>query len=98
LETAALKLRVSPKAAQDAIAGWHGGALKIKVRAAPEKGRANASVVDLLAGALGVPKAAIVIESGQGSRDKRVRVHGLSAETITARLCLGDVPFKSQTR
>jgi uncharacterized protein len=88
LESACLKLRVAPKSAQDAIVGWHGDALKIKVRAAPENGRANAAVVKLLAETLGLPRAAIVLESGHTSRDKRVRVQGLSAEKVAERLRL----------
>jgi uncharacterized protein (TIGR00251 family) len=97
LETALLKLRVAPKSAQDAIVGWQGDALKVKVTAAPESGRANAAVLKLLAKALGLPKAAVVIESGQASRDKRVRIHGLSVEKVSAQLGLG-MPPKPQKR
>jgi len=81
-----LKLRVAPKSAQDAAVGWHGDALKIKVCAAPENGRANAAVVELLAKALDLPKAAVVIVSGQASRDKRVRIHGRSQDDVLAQI------------
>ena len=77
MDSTLLSLRVAPKSAQDAIVGWHGVALKIKVRAVPENGRANVAVVELLAKALGVPRSAVVIEAGHAARDKRVRVQGL---------------------
>ncbi len=82
MESAVITLRVAPKSAQDAVAGWHGDALKVKVRAAPENGRANEAVIAVLAKALGLPRNAVVIESGQTSRNKRVRVTGISAEAV----------------
>jgi len=66
--------------------GWHAGALKIKVRAAPENGRANDAVLDVLAQTLNVPRALIAMESGHASRNKRVRITGLSNEAVLARL------------
>lgn len=86
METALLTLRVTPKSSQDAVTGWHGDALKIKVRAAPENGRANEAVVEVLALALQLPRSAVRIESGHASRNKRVRVAGMSAAAI--RRCL----------
>jgi len=79
-------LRVTPKSSQDAVVGWHREALKIKVRAAPENGRANAAVVEVLAGALGVAQKSVTIESGETSRNKRVRIHGLAQISVKARL------------
>ncbi len=86
MESTILRLRVAPKSSQDAMVGWHGGALKIKVRAAPENGRANDAVVAVLAAALSLPRNAIVMESGQASRDKRVRIIGLTEADVQARL------------
>ena len=65
-----LRLRVKPGARKTAIVGVHGGALKIVVAAAPEKGRANRGVVKLLAEALGLPSSAVAITSGETSQDK----------------------------
>jgi uncharacterized protein YggU (UPF0235/DUF167 family) len=48
--------------------------LKIRVRAAPEKGRANAAVEALLAKALQLPKSAVSVEKGETSRIKTVRI------------------------
>jgi len=64
MESTRLTLRVTPKSSQDAIVGWQGDALKIKVRAAPENGRANAAVIAVLAEALGLPQKSVIIECG----------------------------------
>ena len=56
-----LNVRVTPGARQDAVAGWQGTALKVKVRAAPEKGKANDAVCALIARTLGVPPGAVAI-------------------------------------
>jgi uncharacterized protein (TIGR00251 family) len=81
-----IALRVSPRAKRAGLVGWHGAAIKIAVRAAPERGRANDEVLAVLAAALGVPAAALVLESGVASRDKRVRVRGVSASEARRRL------------
>lgn len=71
-----LELRVQPRAARGAIAGLHGGRLRIRLAAPPVDGRANAALVELLADAFGVPRAQVAIEHGLSGRDKRVRVRG----------------------
>ena len=65
-----LRLRVKPGARKTAIVGVHGGALKVAVAAAPERGRANRAVVALLAEAFGLPISAVTIASGETSQDK----------------------------
>jgi len=81
-----LSLRVSPGASKDAIVGWHGNALKIRVCAAPENGKANDAVIALLSNTLGLPRRAIILHSGHASRSKRIRIEGLTLTEITARL------------
>ena len=71
-----LELRVQPRAVQSAIAGLHGGRLRVRLAAPPVDGRANAALVELLAEAFGVPRAQVSIEHGLAGRDKRVRVRG----------------------
>ena len=61
---AQLKVKVVPGSSRDQIVGWLGDALKIKVAAPPEKGKANESVVDLLAENLGIGNDAITMISG----------------------------------
>ncbi len=75
-----LTLRVSPKASREAIVGvmptQDGHALKISVTAPPDKGKANAAVVALLAKAFGVAKSSVAVVSGETDRRKIVRIAG----------------------
>ena len=80
--TASLRLRVVPGAKRAGIAGRHGDGWKVRVTAPPDRGAANEAVVRLLAGALAVAPDALEIVSGQGGRDKTVRVAGLDAERV----------------
>ena len=66
--------------------GRHGEAWKLRVSAPPQDGRANAAVVDLLAGVLGVPARTIAVVSGHGARDKLVEVAGIAPDEIDRRL------------
>jgi uncharacterized protein YggU (UPF0235/DUF167 family) len=81
-----LALRVSPGARTNAVIGKHGEAWKIRVSAAPEGGKANAAVVELLADTLGVPARTISVVSGHGARDKLVELSGIAPEEIERRL------------
>ena len=73
-----LTVRVSPKASRSAITGLHAGALKIAVNAPPDKGKANAAVMRLLADTLHLPPSRIAIEGPQTSRTKKLRIAGIS--------------------
>jgi uncharacterized protein YggU (UPF0235/DUF167 family) len=89
--TTQLAVRLTPRAKADAVDGWaedeHGRPyLQARVRAQPVEGEANAALERLLAGALGLPKSAVSVAKGAASRLKQVRVEGLSAEEIRARL------------
>ena len=66
--------------------GEHGGAIKIKLRAPAVAGKANAALVDFLAKRLKVPVRRIVLLRGHKSRDKLVRIDGLSEEELRRRL------------
>jgi uncharacterized protein (TIGR00251 family) len=70
-----INVRLTPKARRNAILGWAedtGGKriLKVSVTAAPEKGKANEALVELLSKAWKVPKSAIRIRQGETSRNK----------------------------
>lgn len=69
---ARLSLRVSPGARTESILEAADGTLRLRVTAPPEKGKANAAVLKLLARALGVPKSRLRLLRGQGARDKVV--------------------------
>jgi uncharacterized protein len=66
----------SSKDAIEAVAADAAGQrfLKVRVRAAPEKGRANAAIEALLAKALHLPKSAVSVEKGETQRIKTVRI------------------------
>ncbi|MBA3384611.1 MAG: DUF167 domain-containing protein [Actinobacteria bacterium] len=81
-----LRLRVVPGAVNSGVVGRYGDAWKVRVAAAPERGAANAAVVDLVARALGVQPRTVRLVSGFGSRDKIVEVDGLRADETEARM------------
>ena len=84
--TIRLNLRVSPGAGRSAVVGRHGDAWKLRVAAPPERGRANASVVSLLATSLEIGRPDLRIVSGAVSRDKVVEIVGLTLEEAEQRL------------
>jgi uncharacterized protein (TIGR00251 family) len=86
---ARLRVRVAPGATRSAVAGRLGDAWKLRVRAAPERGRANAEVVRLLADTVGVSPRDIRVVAGHTSRDKVVEIEGLSPEDAERRLASG---------
>lgn len=83
---ATLRVKVVPRAARDEIVGWLDAALKVRVAAAPEAGRANAALEALLAGALGVRKSAVRVAAGHGSTRKRIEIDGLDQAELERRL------------
>ncbi len=83
---AILAVKVIPNASRDEITGWLGDALKIKLRAAPLEGRANAALCVFLAAALDLPKGAVTVLSGKTYRLKQVRLDGLTPPQLQARL------------
>ena len=83
---ARLKLHLTPGARDDALAGWRGDSLRVRVRARPEKGRANEAALRLLAGYLKLPRSRLALVRGAASRDKLVEVEGLSEAELRARL------------
>jgi uncharacterized protein len=87
VESTRLRLRVVPGASRNpGIVGRYGQGWKIRVAAPPERGAANRAVLALLAETLGVPKAAVRLVSGPGSRDKIVEVDGMGPAETEARL------------
>jgi uncharacterized protein (TIGR00251 family) len=72
------------------ICGLLDGMLKIKVSAAPEKGKANHCLLKFLAEKFDVKKNAVSIISGQTSPVKRVQVSGISADALLKKLNLNE--------
>jgi len=83
-----IAVRVTPRGGRDGVDGWirdDAGRLLLRVRvAAPAaEGQANASLIAVLAKALGRPKSAFALLSGQTARVKRIEVEGLSEADLT---------------
>jgi uncharacterized protein (TIGR00251 family) len=89
-----LTLRVAPGAKRTEVVGRHGAGWKVRVSAPPEDGRANAAVVALVAETLALPRAAVTVVSGHGSRDKLLDVAGIGPEETERRLAQASAPGK----
>ena len=81
-----IRLHVQPGAGRTAVVGRHGDALKVRVAAPPERGRANDACAELLARVLGVAEADVRLSSGQSSRSKRFTVSGADPAEVAKRL------------
>jgi uncharacterized protein len=81
-----IRVHVIPNAKIDKVAGEHGAVMKIKLRAPAIEGKANAALRKFLAEKLSIPQRAIVLERGERSRDKVLRIDGLSEEDVRQRL------------
>ena len=81
-----LRLRVAPAARRSEIVGRHGDAWRVRVAAAPDRGRANDELLDLLAAALDVPRPQLTLVAGTSSRDKLVELTGLDGREAERRL------------
>ena len=77
-----LNLRVSPGAKRTSIEGPYGAALKLKVAAPPQEGKANAEVERFLAKVLGLPRSDVAVVRGASARDKVVLVRSAHPQTL----------------
>jgi uncharacterized protein (TIGR00251 family) len=79
-------VKVHPRARKDAITRELGDALKVSLTAPPIDGKANQACIEFFAKLLKVPRSSVTIASGQSSRQKVIRVIGLSAEEVRQRV------------
>ncbi len=77
-----IRIRVTPGARQNALAGWRGDTLRVKVRAAPERGKATEAARRLLAHSLGLPANHVTLARGATSRDKLLYIQGLDDSNV----------------
>jgi len=63
-----LAIKAVPNAPRNAVVGWLGDALKVKVHAPALEGRANDELCEFLAGALALPRRAVTLQQGDKSR------------------------------
>lgn len=90
-QTTRLAIKLQPGAALDRIDGWETDAdgrpvLRIRVRARPIEGEANAALTLFMARALDLPKSAVRLARGDRSRLKRLEIEGLDAAELGARI------------
>ena len=83
---ATFAVKVHPRAKKNAITGEVGEALKLSLTAPPADGKANEACIEFFAKLLKVPRSSVTIAAGHTSRNKVIRVAGLSAEEVRKRL------------
>lgn len=81
-----LKVHLQPGASSDEVAGEHAGALKVKVHARPEKGKANRAAADFLAACFGLKRSDVTLVRGDLSRDKLFALRGIDIPRLLAAL------------
>ncbi len=80
-------VKVHPRARKNAITGEVGDALKVALTAPPVEGKANEACIEFFAKLLKVPRSSVTIAAGQNSRNKVIRIAGVTAQQV--RDCLG---------
>ena len=82
-----LAVRVTPGARRDELLGFlDDGTLRVKIASPPVEGRANEALLSFLSRLLGIPRSAIAVRSGAGSRIKVLDIRGLDAAAVRERL------------
>jgi len=81
-EPVTLSIRIQPRASKNGIVTMAGGGLKIRLTAPPVDGAANEALVKFLAETLSIPKSHVEIVSGHTSREKIVRITGMSGADV----------------
>ncbi len=84
-----LSLKVVPGASSEGVAGWLEDTLKVRVRAPAERGKANAAIEELVAGALGIAVRRFRIVAGKTSARKTMQISGRSLTEVYSRLSKG---------
>jgi uncharacterized protein (TIGR00251 family) len=81
-----LAIKAVPNAPRNAVVGWLGDALKVKVHAPALEGRANEELCEFLADTLALPRRAVTLQQGDKSRQKVLRISGLTLAEVRAKL------------
>ncbi len=85
-ETAILRVRLTPKGGRSALTRYEANTLHARVSAPPSDGAANKALIELLSDSLKIPKSRFSFASGETSREKALRVEGIGAEELQARI------------
>ena len=89
-ERVLVEVHVVPRASKTAIAGLHGGRIKVSLAAPPVDGAANDELVAFFAKALGRPKRDVELIRGETSRQKTLAIRGVTADAVRALLGPGE--------
>lgn len=81
-----LAVHAQPGARKNCLRGEQYGCLKVAVTQAPEKGKANKAVMEVLCQALGLRASQVELLSGETSRQKRFLIRNVNAETLLQRI------------
>ncbi len=81
-----LAVKVHPRAKKNAITGEVGDVLRLALTAPPVDGKANDACIEFFAKILNLPRSSVTIAAGQTSRNKVIRVLGLTAQQVRDRL------------
>ncbi|MFA6288141.1 MAG: DUF167 domain-containing protein [Opitutaceae bacterium] len=81
-----LAIKAIPNAPRNAVAGWLGDALKVKVHAPALEGRANDELCEFIADTLDLPRRAVTVAHGDKSRQKLLSIDGLTLDEVRERL------------
>jgi hypothetical protein len=81
-----LKIRVQPRASKNQIVGWMEDSLKVRLTAPPVEGEANVALLRFIAEYFGLPRSKVVLLTGSTSRQKVIRIEGLTAAEVTQRV------------
>ena len=73
-----IQVKITPNSSKNAIIGWREEVLCIRIKAVPEKGRANEELIEFLSEQLHIPKSNIEIVSGHTSRRKKLKIEGMT--------------------
>jgi uncharacterized protein (TIGR00251 family) len=82
------KIKVQPRAAKNELTGLIGDALKLRITAPPVDGAANEAVIRYFADIFRVPKKGVTVVSGLTSRQKTIKVIGITPEEVKRKLQL----------
>ena len=77
-----LNVRAQPRSSYSGIDGLLGDAVKVRIRCAPVDGKANKELIETLADAFDLPKSAVVFNSGETSKTKRILLRGLTTAKV----------------
>lgn len=84
--TCKLAVKAIPNAPRNAVAGWLGDALKVKVHAPALEDRANDELCEFIAQQLGLPRRAVTVAQGDKSRQKLLQIEGLTLDEVRRKL------------